>query len=277
MKTRILTAVIALAVFVGILMLPPVVFTIALAAVILVMLYECYTATKADNLMKFVGGIASIIMMLAMYFTIKITELSLIFVFMAATAILLLYMIIIITRHGKKSYKDILASGFLTLYITVSMWCILFVKEFFGTEFMLLIFICAWTTDTFAYFSGKIFGKRKLISHVSPNKTVEGSIGGVIGAVLCCLVYLVILYQLPTNDFIVNASHWVVYFIAVGLVGGVLSQVGDLIASSIKRDEDIKDFGWIFPGHGGFMDRFDSVMFIAPVILIMIIFAMIAF
>lgn len=277
MKTRILTAVIALAVFVGILMLPPVVFTIALGAVILVMLYECYTATKADNLMKFVGGISSIIMMLAMYFTIKITELSLIFVFMAATAILLLYMIIIVTRHGKKSYKDILASGFLTLYITVSMWCILFVKEFFGTEFMLLIFICAWTTDTFAYFSGKLFGKHKLISHVSPNKTVEGSIGGVIGAVLCCLVYLVILYQLPTNDFIVNVSHWVVYFIAVGLVGGVLSQVGDLIASSIKRDEDIKDFGWIFPGHGGFMDRFDSVMFIAPVILIMIIFAMIAF
>lgn len=277
MKTRILTAVIALAVFVGILMLPPVVFTIALGAVILVMLYECYTATKADNLMKFVGGISSIIMMLAMYFTIKITELSLIFVFMAATAILLLYMIIIVTRHGKKSYKDILASGFLTLYITVSMWCILFVKEFFGTEFMLLIFICAWTTDTFAYFSGKLFGKHKLISHVSPNKTVEGSIGGVIGAVLCCLVYLVILYQLPTNDFIVNVSHWVVYFIAVGLVGGVLSQVGDLIASSIKRDEDIKDFGWIFPGHGGFIDRFDSVMFIAPVILIMIIFAMIAF
>lgn len=257
MKTRILTAVIALAVFVGILMLPPIVFTIALGAVILVMLYECYTATKADNLMKFVGGISSIIMMLAMYFTIKITELSLIFVFMAATAILLLYMIIIVTRHGKKSYKDILASGFLTLYITVSMWCILFVKEFFGTEFMLLIFICAWTTDTFAYFSGKLFGNHKLISHVSPNKTVEGSIGGVIGAVLCCLVYLVILYQLPTNDFIVNASHWVVYFIAVGLVGGVLSQVGDLIASSIKRDEDIKDFGWIFPGHGGFMDRFD--------------------
>ncbi len=277
MKTRVITAIIALALFVGILLLPPVVFTIALGAVTLVMLYECYTATKADNLMKTVGGISSIIMMLAMYFILKIDEVGLVFVFMAATAILLLYMLIIVTRHSKKSYKDILASGFLTLYITVSMWCILFVKEFFSTELMLLIFICAWTTDTFAYFSGKLFGKHKLIPHISPNKTIEGAIGGVIGAIICCLIYLFILCKLPTTDFIVNIQHWIVYFTSIGCVGGICSQIGDLIASSIKRDENIKDFGWIFPGHGGFMDRFDSVMFIAPIILMMIIFAMIAF
>lgn len=276
MKTRVITAIIALALFVGILLLPPIVFTIALAAVILVMLYECYTATKADILMKTVGGISSLIMMLAMYSIFKIDEIALIFVFMVAAVILLLYMAVIIIEHNKRNYKDILSSGFLTLYITVSMWCICFVKEFFNIEMMILIFICAWTTDTFAYFSGRLFGKHKLIPHVSPNKTVEGAIGGVIGAVVCCLIYLFILCKLPTTDFIVNTWHWVTYFIAVGLVGGICSQIGDLIASSIKRDEDIKDFGWIFPGHGGFMDRFDSVMFISPVILIMIIFAMIA-
>lgn len=277
MKTRVITAIIALALFIGILLLPPIVFTIALAGVILVMLYECYTATKADNLMKTVGGISSIMMMLAMYPVFLLGESGLFGVFVAATVVLLLYMAVVIIEHGKRSYKDILSSGFMTLYITVSMWCIIFTKAFFEIEMMLLIFICAWTTDTFAYFSGILFGKHKLIPNVSPNKTVEGAIGGVIGAIVCCLIYLFILYKLPTTDFIVNIWHWVSYFIAVGLVGGICSQIGDLIASSIKRDEDIKDFGWIFPGHGGFMDRFDSVMFISPVILIMIMFALFAF
>lgn len=277
MKTRVITAIIALALFIGILLLPPIVFTIALAGVILVMLYECYTATKADNLMKTVGGISSIMMMLAMYPVFLLGESGLFGVFVAATVVLLLYMAVVIIEHGKRSYKDILSSGFMTLYITVSMWCIIFTKAFFEIEMMLLIFICAWTTDTFAYFSGRLFGKHKLIPNVSPNKTVEGAIGGVIGAIVCCLIYLFILYKLPTTDFIVNIWHWVSYFIAVGLVGGICSQIGDLIASSIKRDEDIKDFGWIFPGHGGVMDRFDSVMFISPVILIMIMFALFAF
>lgn len=277
MKTRVITAIIALALFIGILLLPPIVFTIALAGVILVMLYECYTATKADNLMKTVGGISSIMMMLAMYPVFLLGESGLFGVFVAATVVLLLYMAVVIIEHGKRSYKDILSSGFMTLYITVSMWCIIFTKAFFEIEMMLLIFICAWTTDTFAYFSGRLFGKHKLIPNVSPNKTVEGAIGGVIGAIICCLIYLFILYKLPTTDFIVNIWHWVSYFIAVGLVGGICSQIGDLIASSIKRDEDIKDFGWIFPGHGGVMDRFDSVMFISPVILIMIMFALFAF
>lgn len=286
MKTRVITAIIALALFVGILLLPPIVFTIALAGVILVMLYECYTATKADTAMKVVGFISAVLMILSMYSTVEllvptskggISGLGFIFVFIVAIFIVLLYMTLAMIKHGKRNYKSILASGFLTLYITVSMWCIWFTKEIFEIEFMLLIFICAWSTDTFAYFSGRLFGKHKLIPHVSPNKTVEGAIGGVIGAIVCCLIYLFILCKLPTTDFIVNIWHWISYFIAVGLVGGICSQVGDLIASSIKRDEDIKDFGWIFPGHGGFMDRFDSVMFIAPVILIMIMFAMFAF
>lgn len=276
MKTRVITAIIALAAFVGILLLPPIVFTIAIAAVIFVMLLECYRATGADLAMKIVGFASAALLMLSLYVMMR-EDFTVFFVYMAATIIVLLYMVLVVARHGKKSYKDILANGFLTLYITVSMWCILFTREHFGTEFMLLIFICAWSCDTFAYFSGRFFGRHKLIPHVSPNKTVEGAVGGVLGAIICCLIYLFILYNLPSTDFIVNIWHWVSYFTGVGLVGGICSQVGDLIASSIKRDEGIKDFGWIFPGHGGFMDRFDSVMFISPVILIMLIFAFVAF
>lgn len=275
MVKRIITSVVALAVFVGILFLPPICFTVALAAVILFMLYECYSATKADLGMKTIGFISAVILMSSIYF-FKAIEWD---TFAWATAsigiifIIALHMITVVAKHGKRNYKDILSNGFLTMYIVISMGCVWLTKETFDTATMLLTFICAWSCDTFAYFTGRFLGKHKLIPHVSPNKTVEGSVGGVVGAMVICIVYLLIV----KNVFDTNMLQWsnvVVEGAVYGLVGGALSQLGDLIASAIKRDTGIKDFGWIFPGHGGFMDRFDSVMFIAPImyILPMVIF-----
>lgn len=275
MVKRIITSVVALAVFVGILFLPPIYFTVALAAVILFMLYECYSATKADVRMKIIGFISAVILMSSIYF-FKAIEWD---TFAWATAsigiifIIALHMITVVAKHGKRNYKDILSNGFLTMYIVISMGCVWLTKETFDTATMLLTFICAWSCDTFAYFTGRFLGKHKLIPHVSPNKTVEGSVGGVVGAMVICIVYLLIV----KNVFDTNMLQWsnvVVEGAVYGLVGGALSQLGDLIASAIKRDTGIKDFGWIFPGHGGFMDRFDSVMFIAPImyILPMVIF-----
>lgn len=270
MVKRIITSVVALAVFVGILFLPPIYFTVALAAVILFMLYECYSATKADLGMKTIGFISAVILMLSIYF-FKALEWD---TFAWATAsigiifIIALHMITVVAKHGKRNYKDILSNGFLTMYIVISMGCVWLTKETFDTATMLLTFICAWSCDTFAYFTGRFLGKHKLIPHVSPNKTVEGSVGGVVGAMVICIVYLLIV----KNVFDTNMLQWsnvVVEGAVYGLVGGALSQLGDLIASAIKRDTGIKDFGWIFPGHGGFMDRFDSVMFIAPIMFIL--------
>ena len=270
MVKRIITSVVALAVFVGILFLPPICFTVALAAVILFMLYECYSATKADLGMKTIGFISAVILMLSIYF-FKALEWD---TFAWATAsigiifIIALHMITVVAKHGKRNYKDILSNGFLTMYIVISMGCVWLTKETFDTATMLLTFICAWSCDTFAYFTGRFLGKHKLIPHVSPNKTVEGSVGGVIGAMVICIVYLLIV----KNVFDTNMLTWsnvVVEGAVYGLVGGALSQLGDLIASAIKRDTGIKDFGWIFPGHGGFMDRFDSVMFIAPIMYLL--------
>ena len=270
MVKRIITSVVALAVFVGILFLPPIYFTVALAAVILFMLYECYSATKADVGMKIIGFISAVILMSSIYF-FKAIEWD---TFAWATAsigiifIIALHMITVVAKHGKRNYKDILSNGFLTMYIVISMGCVWLTKETFDTATMLLTFICAWSCDTFAYFTGRFLGKHKLIPHVSPNKTVEGSVGGVVGAMVICIVYLLIV----KNVFDTNMLQWsnvVVEGAVYGLVGGALSQLGDLIASAIKRDTGIKDFGWIFPGHGGFMDRFDSVMFIAPIMFIL--------
>lgn len=270
MVKRIITSVVALAVFVGILFLPPIYFTVALAAVILFMLYECYSATKADVGMKTIGFISAVILMLSIYF-FKALEWD---TFAWATAsigiifIIALHMITVVSKHGKRNYKDILSNGFLTMYIVISMGCVWLTKETFDTATMLLTFICAWSCDTFAYFTGRFLGKHKLIPHVSPNKTIEGSVGGVVGAMVICIVYLLIV----KNVFDTNMLQWsnvVVEGAVYGLVGGALSQLGDLIASAIKRDTGIKDFGWIFPGHGGFMDRFDSVMFIAPIMYLL--------
>ena len=270
MVKRIITSVVALAVFVGILFLPPICFTVALAAVILFMLYECYSATKADVGMKTIGFISAVILMSSIYFC-KAIEWD---TFAWATAsigiifIIAMHMITVVAKHGKRNYKDILSNGFLTIYIVLSMSCVWLAKETFDTATMLLTFICAWSCDTFAYFTGRFLGKHKLIPHVSPNKTIEGSVGGVVGAMVICIVYLLIV----KNVFDTNMLQWsnvVVEGAVYGLVGGALSQLGDLIASAIKRDTGIKDFGWIFPGHGGFMDRFDSVMFIAPIMYLL--------
>lgn len=261
MKTRIITAIVALAVFAAVLIAPPVVFTIALAAVIFFMLYECYSATKADTATKAIGFVSAVLIMAALYGISAALKYAFPLFAVAIVMIIVLYMILIVAEHGKNSYKEVLSNGFLTMYVVLSMGCAWLAKEVFGTAYMLLIFICAWSTDTFAYFTGKFLGKHKLIPHVSPNKTVEGSVGGVVGTMILSVIYLCTLNKALSLDI-----NWLISGLAVGFVSGVFSQIGDLTASAIKRDTGIKDFGWIFPGHGGFMDRFDSVMFIAPFI-----------
>ena len=124
-----------------------------------------------------------------------------------------------------------------------------------------MVFLGAWICDTFAYFTGVLIGKHKLIPEISPKKTIEGSIGGIIFTIIGFIVYGLIM-----NSFF-EAQLSYVYLAILGLALSVVSQVGDLIASAIKRQYSIKDFGNIFPGHGGVLDRFDSVMLSAPVLL----------
>lgn len=263
MLTRVITAVVALGIFAAALIAPPIVFTVALSAVILIMLYECYSATKADTAMKVVGFLSAALIICAIWVMGSAKTAGLPF-FIAI--VILMYMGLVVKKHGQKDYKVILSNGFLTLYIILSMVSVWYIKETYGTATMLVIFVCAWSTDTFAYFSGKLLGKHKLIPHVSPKKTVEGSIGGVIGATAICLLYNFILSRMG-----ITIPLGYVGCAAYGVIGGVFSQAGDLTASAIKRDSGIKDFGWIFPGHGGFMDRFDSVMYIAPILFFVIL------
>ena len=121
-----------------------------------------------------------------------------------------------------------------------------------GDIYVWLIFIISFCTDIFAYFTGYFFGKHKLIPLVSPKKTIEGSIGGILGSTVGCMIL--------GHFFGMEMIHMVV----IGLVGSIIAQFGDLFASSIKRYVGIKDYGKLIPGHGGILDRFDSVILVAP-------------
>jgi len=136
----------------------------------------------------------------------------------------------------------------------------------FGRWFILIPFILAFLSDTGAYFAGRAFGKHKLAPVISPKKTVEGVIGGVLGAVVGMLVYCLVLESF--FDFRVNYIYALVY----GAIGSGSAVFGDLCFSVIKRQTGIKDYGKIFPGHGGILDRFDSMIVVAPLTEILLAF-----
>ena len=126
-----------------------------------------------------------------------------------------------------------------------------------------LVLITAFGTDTMAYFTGYALGKHKLCPRISPKKTIEGSIGGILGSVIFSGIF---------GYFIVN--DLLIHCIIIGVLGGVVSQLGDLSASIFKRKMGIKDYGNLIPGHGGILDRFDSVLFTAPMVYYYIIFVL---
>ena len=130
----------------------------------------------------------------------------------------------------------------------------------YGKYLIWLVFLIAFSTDTFAYFTGIFLGKNKLCPSISPKKTIEGAIGGIIGSLFVSLLFG--LYILKAYDISMSLVH----FVVLGGITSVISQLGDLTASSIKRTYGIKDFGNIFPGHGGVLVRFDSILFTAPVV-----------
>ena len=134
-----------------------------------------------------------------------------------------------------------------------------------GVILLIYVILCGWATDVFAYFAGKIASSKKhKFSKVSPNKSIEGCIAGTVGSVVTCLIYTMIC----NTYFYTNISY--IYIILITLLLSIIGQVGDFAASSIKRYNEVKDYGNIIPGHGGILDRIDSILFIAPVAYILL-------
>lgn len=160
--------------------------------------------------------------------------------------------LILIVLKEKIEVKDISMTILGMIYIP---FLLFHVVKLDGSKYIWLIFIISFGTDTFAYIAGNLFGKNKLCPKISPNKTIEGSVGGIIGSSA-----LIIIFSLYFN----LGPLWQI--IILSIICSILAQLGDLVASRIKRLTGIKDYGFIMPGHGGALDRFDSIIFTAPVV-----------
>jgi len=252
MLTRILTSIVGIVVFLGVIFAPAEVLYVALFIVCAGMLYEIYRVIDAKRQLQLVGLIAEIIMFAGFFmYKIGIAFYGTIFLFMACLVFL----------WGKCSSKDVLTAGMATLFITSAILSLAMLRLQYDVYMLLLPFVIAWLSDTGAYFTGYFLGKHKLAPKMSPKKTVEGAIGGVVFAGLAAFVYL----GCVKGDFSAGYAWSAILF---GGVGSVISQIGDLAASCIKRDYQKKDYGSLLPGHGGLMDRFDSVLFSAPYVLL---------
>ena len=248
MLTRIISGAIGIILFIAVIAAPPAVLEIALILLSSIGIYETY---KAFSISKYIPLLILSMALPLMFSGYLITWLPLyaFILIIAAVATML-------KCHESFSSEKLAASVFYPLLISAAFSLIGVLRESSdnGIWKMCLPFAMAWSTDTFAYFTGRFFGKHKLCEKLSPKKTVEGAVGGVIGAIIVVIIYT---YFCPSK---VNYLIAVLFAIAVSIV----SQMGDIFFSCIKRENGIKDFGNLMPGHGGVMDRFDSVMLTAP-------------
>lgn len=177
--------------------------------------------------------------------------------------LLICIMAVYVLEFPKYKAVDICMTYFGFFYVAVMLSFIYKVRmvEHEGIYIVWLVFICSWVCDTCAYCVGMLLGKHKLAPKLSPKKSVEGSLGGVAGSVLVGALYGFVL-----RDVIVTQMNPSLLFALIGAAGAVISQIGDLAASAIKRNYEVKDYGKLIPGHGGILDRFDSVIATAPII-----------
>ncbi len=196
------------------------------------------------------------------YYVLMVFVENRIYLFLALITILVAFMFVYVFSFPKYKAEQIMCSFFCVAYAPVMLSFIYMVRSLpYGIYTVWMIFISSWICDTCAYVVGMLFGKHKLAPVLSPKKSIEGALGGVAGSALVGAVYGYFIVEPAISG---QQVTWI--FLLISMVGAVISQVGDLAASAIKRNHDIKDYGKLIPGHGGVMDRFDSVIFTAPMI-----------
>ena len=267
MLTRILTAIVAIAVFLPVLYFSHTpVFAAVLALLSLIAVLEmlrCVGLLRHFALTVPVCLAAAALPLLPYWLTRADAERAMVLTALALT----IYAFAVMTfSKGKIKLADASVALTSTAYV-IACFTALSVLRYGvdeGKYVYLICFIGAWVTDTFAYFTGFLFGKHKLIPDVSPKKTVEGSVGGVVFCVASMLLYGYIISAITKGALTPN-------YLLLGVSGvaiSVVSQIGDLLMSAVKRQYGVKDYGKLFPGHGGVLDRFDSVLAVTLVLFL---------
>ncbi|MHC0037169.1 phosphatidate cytidylyltransferase [Pseudoneobacillus sp. C159] len=262
MKQRIITAVVAAAIFLPFVIIggKPLIFLTYLMASV-----GLYELLKMKNIRLFsIPGLFSLLLLwlfllpkeflkIPMYFDYTKAELSFL--------ILLLFLTYTVLTKNSFTFEDVAFSILGTLYVGIGFYYFIETRTE-GLPYIFYSLFIIWATDSGAYFIGKSFGKRKLWPEISPNKTVEGSIGGVV-----CALIVGILFSLFSN---IDATFLQLLFITAIL--SIFGQIGDLVESGLKRHFHVKDSGNILPGHGGILDRFDSLLFVWPLLSFLLLF-----
>ena len=232
------------------------VIDVLFALVALISIHEYFNSFKEKHKpVKWLGYISCILIAILHIIPTQYYLLTLALTVCASIAILFIQ---VVFSNMKTTVEDIMITLFGMLYVVLFLS---FIPLLYGMQdgkyLIWFILFAAWGTDTFAYFVGCKFGKHKF-SQISPKKSIEGCIGGTVGSMVIALIYALALNKLAGLEI----SY--IYIALIGFTLSILSQIGDLSASSIKRTMGIKDFGNLIPGHGGMLDRIDSIIFIAP-------------
>ena len=205
---------------------------------------------------------------IAVYYILMVFTSNRIWLFIALLMILAAFMFLYVFTYPRYRAEQVMCSFFHVIYAPVMLSCIYLVRSLpLGIYSVWMIFISSWICDTCAYAVGMLFGRHKLAPVLSPKKTIEGAVGGVAGAAL--LGYL---FACVYGSRMLEVGNPRVACGIACAIAAVISQVGDLAASAIKRNHDIKDYGHLIPGHGGILDRFDSMLFTAPAIYFAVTF-----
>lgn len=277
MKTRIITAAVGLCVLaVVMLMFNTLVFEAVVALIAIIAVHEIYKAFALGEKESHIFIAFIPYTFLVMFSHVPVVKALLV----PGSYLLAVYLAVCLLWHNRTLSAAKLGGMVVFSGMMIScFYSIVFIKNHLNNQFesiyLIMMILCfAWGGDSAAYFAGRYFGKHKLAPVVSPHKTIEGAIGGVLGSgvlgVLCTLAAQSLSAHLAGGKACLllermsaSAASYLVVFI-LGMLCSLLGILGDLFASAVKRQCAIKDYGTIFPGHGGIMDRFDSVTFIAP-------------
>lgn len=266
MKTRILSAAIGIIFALGLLVLGsffPVIIDLSLAVIASWCVVEGLSAKGLNK--KYTIVIPCVLFTFLSCLIYSFTKIYPVVIFAFVTAIFLS----MIVNHEKLIFTDLSFAFTVTGLCTVGIWTVVYQYDLFrsivGIFYVVAALTTPWLADAGAYFGGSMFGRKKLCPKISPKKTVEGAVSGVIIGTLLSLLVGVIFEKFFFAD---GETVNYIFFAAYGLLGSVISIVGDLSFSLIKRSCGVKDYGSIIPGHGGLLDRFDSVIFSAPLLVI---------
>ena len=256
-KTRLLSGIVLVALALVLIITGGDVLLISTAVISLIGLFEFY---RVFHLEKTSIGVIGYLATITFYADLRFHFMP--HAMMFAIIFMVLLLAAFVLAYPKYQANQILAGFFGLFYVSVMLSYIFQTRMILGGEYLVwMIFLCSWGCDTCAYCVGVLFGKHKMSPVLSPKKSIEGAVGGVVGSMILTAIYC---YLLRKQMHVMPME--IILLTLTSAVGALISMIGDLAASAFKRNYDIKDYGKIIPGHGGILDRFDSVIITAPII-----------